>query len=58
MTYKRGTQHVLIGEVSFDDDCAKKGKFGVYGRISHFRTWIEEKMSSPKYCGSSPDADA
>merc|ERR1712183_585439 len=58
LTYKSGTQHVLIGDVSFGDQCALAGKYGVYGRISFYRTWIEGKMSSPKYCGSGPDADA
>ena len=51
-------QHVLIGDVSFGDGCAQAGKYGVYGRISYFRQWIEGKMCSPEYCGSGPDADA
>merc|ERR1719412_2779610 len=58
LTYKSGTQHVLIGDVSYGDGCAQAGKYGVYGRISFFREWIEGKMSSPTYCGSGPDADA
>merc|ERR1711981_286813 len=58
LTYKSGNQHVLIGDVSFGDGCAEAGKYGVYGRISFFREWIEGKMSSPTYCGSGPDADA
>lgn len=58
LTYKAGDQHVLIGDVSFGDGCAQAGKYGVYGRISFFRTWIESKMTSPKYCGDGPDADA
>ena len=58
LTYKSGTQHVLIGDVSWGDQCALAGSYGVYGRISHYRTWIEGKMTSPKYCGNGPDADA
>jgi len=58
LTYKSGAQHVLIGDTSFGEQCALAGKYGVYGRISYFRTWIEGKMTSPSYCGSSPDADA
>ena len=61
LTYKSGDQHVLIGDGSWgmgwDEGCGDEGKYGVYGRISFFREWIEEKMSSPTYCGSGPDAD-
>merc|ERR1712020_556823 len=57
LTYKSGNQHVLIGDVSWGDECALEGKYGVYGRISFFREWIEGKMSSPTFCGSGPDAD-
>ena len=58
LTYKSGEQHVLIGDVSRVEDCALAGSYGVYGRISHYRTWIEGKMTSPRYCGNGPDADA
>ena len=58
LTYKSGEQHVLIGDVSWGEECALAGKYGVYGRISYYRTWIEGKMTSPKYCGNGPDADA
>ena len=58
LTYKRGGQHILIGDTSWGAGCARDGKYGVYGRISFFREWIEGKMSSPTYCGSGPDADA
>ena len=34
------------------------GYYGVYGRISYYRTWIEGKMSSPKYCPSGANAGA
>ena len=33
------------------------GKYGIYGRISHFRSWIEEKMTSPKYCRGGANAE-
>ena len=58
LTYKSGDQHVLIGDVSYGDGCAQAGKYGVYGRISFFRSWIESKMTSPSFCGAGPDADA
>ena len=34
----------------------KAGHYGVYSRISHYRTWIEDQMSSPRFCGGSADA--
>ena len=60
LTYKSRGQHILIGDVSFGDSCGVKGKYGMYGRISHFRPWIEEemkKLEAPKYCNSGPDAE-
>ena len=35
----------------------KANKYGVYGRISYFRTWIESKLTSPTFCSSGPNAD-
>jgi len=54
LSYKSGTQHVLIGAVSHGTKCGEG--YGVYARISYYRTWIEGKMSSPKYCSSGADA--
>ena len=56
LTVKSGGQHVLIGESSFGEGCGYAGKYGVYGRISFFRKWIERKMRSPRYCSRGPDA--
>ena len=71
LSYESNGQHVLIGDVSYGDGCGKQvrrvlvtlsvtvtvqGKYGVYGRISFYRTWIESKMSSPKFCGNTADA--
>ena len=56
LTYESNGQHVLIGDVSYGDGCGKQGKYGVYGRISFYRTWLEGKMSSPKFCGNTADA--
>jgi len=51
MTYESGDQHILIGDVSYGNGCALEGFYGVYGRISFYRTWIESKMSSnPGFC--------
>jgi len=56
LTYESNGQHVLIGDVSYGDGCGKQGKYGVYGRISFYRTWLEGKMSSPKFCGNTANA--
>merc|ERR1712087_823297 len=56
LTYESNGQHVLIGDVSYGDGCGKEGKYGVYGRISFYRTWIEGKISSPKFCGNTANA--
>ena len=56
LTYESNGQHVLIGDVSYGDGCGQAGKYGVYGRVSHYRTWIEGKMSSPKFCGNTANA--
>ena len=58
LTYKEGTQHVLIGDVSFGSGCANAGSYGVYGRISYYRAWLDSKLESPKYCRAGPDVDA
>ena len=50
LTYKDGAQHILIGDVSFGDGCAKAGRYGVYGRISYYRNWLDSKMTMAKYC--------
>ena len=57
LTMEIDGQHVLIGDVSYGEGCAKNGTYGVYGRISYFRTWIEEtirrqetKYSNPSFC--------
>merc|ERR1711879_106650 len=58
LTYESNGQHILIGETSFGPTpCAQANQYGVYGRISYFRTWIEGKMTSPAYCSSGPNAD-
>ena len=58
LTYKEGAQHVLIGDVSFGDGCAKAGRYGVYGRISFYRNWLDSKMTMAKFCSlGGPNVD-
>ena len=57
LTYKEGGQHVLIGDVSYGDGCGKAGKYGVYGRISYYRNWLDSKMTSTKYCSAGANVD-
>ena len=35
----------------------QKGQNGRYGRISHFRDWIDREMSDPVFCGGTANAE-
>jgi len=50
LSYESNGQHILIGDVSYGNGCALAGFYGVYGRISFYRSWIESKMSNPGFC--------
>merc|ERR1719219_2228370 len=59
LTYNQNGQHILIGDTSFGRGCGLAGKYGVYGRISYFRSWIEKEMNkleAPSYCRSGSEA--
>lgn len=38
----------LTGIVSWGEECAKDGKYGVYTRVSHYYRWIRHVMSVTK----------
>uniref|UniRef100_A0A3P8XBR8 Coagulation factor IX n=1 Tax=Esox lucius TaxID=8010 RepID=A0A3P8XBR8_ESOLU len=38
----------LTGIVSWGEECAKEGRFGVYTRVSQYYTWIHQVMSAAK----------
>jgi len=45
--------HVLIGDVSFGNQCGLDGQYGVYGDVAFFRTWVDTNVASnggAKYC--------
>merc|ERR1711923_466133 len=50
LTYKANNQHILIGDVSHGQGCARPNEYGVYCRISNVRAWIDSTMTSPKFC--------
>jgi len=35
-------QHHLVGDVSYGDDCAKEGRYGIYAKTAFFREWIDQ----------------
>jgi len=58
LSYESNGQHILIGDVSYGDGCAKEGFYGVYGRISFYRTWIDQQMTGASFCPSGANAGA
>ncbi|XP_054452358.1 coagulation factor X [Anoplopoma fimbria] len=47
----RGTWF-LTGVVSWGEECAAKGKYGVYTRLGNFLTWIRDTMERPDLNGT------
>ncbi|KAJ3588588.1 hypothetical protein NHX12_012180 [Muraenolepis orangiensis] len=45
-TNRRHDTWFLTGIVSWGEECAKKGKYGVYTRVSHYYRWIRKVMGS------------
>lgn len=37
----------IYGITSFGEGCGKRGKFGIYAKVSNYRHWIQSVISSP-----------
>ncbi|XP_069947479.1 uncharacterized protein [Cherax quadricarinatus] len=37
----------IYGITSFGEGCGKRGKFGIYARVSNYRLWVQNVISSP-----------
>jgi len=49
-------QHHLVGDVSFGDDCAKEGRYGIYAKTAFYRQWIDTTVAAEggaSYCPTS-----
>lgn len=40
------TGNTVVGLVSFGEDCAKPNKYGVYTRVSHYKSWVDSMVDS------------
>ena len=61
-TYKQNDQHVLIGVTSWGRGASSKpgttcGDSSMFLRISHVRSWIDEKLTNTKFCKFAGVAD-
>jgi len=39
-------KHFLIGDVSWGDGCGLEGKYGVYGDVAFYRSWIDSTIKA------------
>merc|ERR1712013_834078 len=53
LTVDDNGKHVLIGDVSFGNQCGLEDQYGVYGDVAYFRTWVDTNVANnggAKYC--------
>ncbi|KAK7069940.1 hypothetical protein SK128_012471 [Halocaridina rubra] len=44
---KRNGRWHIYGITSFGEGCGKRGKFGIYARVSNYRHWVQSVIASP-----------
>lgn len=42
---KSTNRYVLYGVTSYGEGCGRKGKYGIYTKVSTYRDWIEKTIS-------------
>lgn len=47
---------VVVGLTSFGNGCGQPGNYGVYTRVSQYRTWIEDRVSDAEFTNTTPPA--
>ena len=47
---------VVVGLTSFGNGCGQAGKYGIYTRVSQYRSWIESRADGVEFVETSPPA--
>ena len=47
MVCESGGRYYLHGVTSWGYGCAAPGKFGVYARVKHVQTWLNQEIAKP-----------
>jgi len=62
VSMKSNDQHILVGDTSFGAACILAGTMdpqaSIFGRVSYFRTWLEDQMPDVKTCRNGFNADS
>ncbi|KAF2364214.1 Serine proteases trypsin domain [Trinorchestia longiramus] len=46
---RQGQKWHVVGITSFGEGCGRRGKYGIYARVSNYRSWIRDVMSAHEH---------